>query len=81
MNAFTCPAQAFNAGYHAGAEARGQVLRLVLAGVAKSIEVAGTEEEFRAAEEICRVVFSADNAIWPLEPARRQVSFSDGGGI
>lgn len=67
--AFDSTHQAFIAGRHAGQFERGELFRLIAAGVARKYEREGNVEMFRAANEVCEIIFDLDLKLWPSKPA------------
>ena len=66
--AFESTHHAFLAGRYAGQQERGELFRLLAAGVACKYERAGNAEMARAANEVCAIIFDLDLKMWPAKP-------------
>lgn len=66
--------EAFCAGRAAGQHERGELFRLVAAGVACKYEREGNDAMAIAANEVCRLIFGLDNTLWPSAPVLRDKS-------
>ena len=66
--AFDSTHQAFLAGRYAGQQERGELFRLLAAGVATKYEREGNVEMATAAHEVCRIIFDLDLKLWPAKP-------------
>ena len=66
--AFDTTHQAFLAGREIGQQERGELFRLLAAGVAQKYEREGNVPMATAANEVCRIIFDLDLKLWPAKP-------------